>query len=78
MIFYAIPRAALPDMGAAEFAGSATDAAGPAISYTNIPNQNCALQPVLSASISDISGVNTNPGTALAFITNWPQKPMCC
>jgi hypothetical protein len=62
--FYAIPRAALPDMGAAEFAGSATDAAGPAISYTNIPNQNCALQPVLSAAISDLSGVNTNPGTA--------------
>jgi hypothetical protein len=62
--FYAIPRAALPDMGAAEFAGSATDAAGPAISYTNIPNQNCALQPVVIATISDVSGVNTNPGNA--------------
>ena len=62
--FYNIARASLPDIGAAEFAGSATDAAGPAISFTNIPNQNCALQPVLSAAISDISGVNSNPGTA--------------
>ena len=62
--YYNIARAAAPDMGAAEFAGSSTDAAGPAISYTNIPNQNCALQPVLVAAISDLSGVNTNPGTA--------------
>ena len=62
--FYNVARSSLPDIGAAEFAGSVTDAAGPAISFTNIPNQNCALQPVLSAAISDISGVNSNPGTA--------------
>jgi hypothetical protein len=62
--FYNIARASLPDIGAAEFAGSATDAAGPAISFTNIPNQNCALQPVVIATISDVSGVNTNPGNA--------------
>lgn len=62
--YYNVARGATPDIGAAEFSGAATDAAGPAISYTNIPTQNCDFQPVVSAIITDASTVNSNPGTA--------------
>ncbi|MBL7764998.1 MAG: hypothetical protein JNJ58_02815 [Chitinophagaceae bacterium] len=57
-------RGSPADIGALEFAGSSTDAAGPDIIYTNLPSINCSLAPTLVATISDFSGVNTLPTTA--------------
>ena len=51
------------DIGALQFSGSASDATGPSISYTNIPTQACTNPPSLSAVITDASGVNSTAGT---------------
>jgi len=61
---YASVSRTTPDVGALQFSGTATDAVGPTISYTNIPNSVCLSAPTLSVTINDISGVNTTPGTA--------------
>jgi hypothetical protein len=54
-------RAAISDIGAIEFNGTApTDITGPSISYTNIDNLNCVIAPTLSVSIADVSGINTS------------------
>lgn len=53
-----------PDMGALEFAGVSVDATPPVINYTVIPNLTCTAAPVLAATITDASGVNTSAGLA--------------
>jgi len=63
--FAGTARSATPDCGALEFSGTLTDAAGPSISYTNIPNPaNICAAVTLSATITDPSMVNTTAGTA--------------
>jgi hypothetical protein len=47
-----------PDIGALEFSGTPLDAAPPSISYTSIPNSICGGNPTLTATITDVSGVN--------------------
>ncbi|MEP6674533.1 MAG: T9SS type A sorting domain-containing protein [Ferruginibacter sp.] len=59
-----VTRAATPDEGALEFAGIATDATGPSITYTALLNTVCLSGPVLSATITDVSGVNVSAGLA--------------
>ncbi|MEZ5056820.1 MAG: hypothetical protein R2879_07235 [Saprospiraceae bacterium] len=58
-----VSRAALPDIGALEFAGTATDAAAPIITFDDIPNSICISSISLTADITDVTGVNTTAGT---------------
>jgi hypothetical protein len=59
-----IARGTTPDIGALEFTGTPSDLAPPSISYTNILNNNLSCPaPILSAIITDNSGVNTTAGT---------------
>lgn len=53
-----------PDMGAWELNGVAADLTGPVITYTALPNSLCANGPVLTANITDLSGVNVTSGTS--------------
>jgi hypothetical protein len=59
-----VARTTTPDMGALEFAGIPLDATPPVITYTAIPNLTCTSAPVLLATITDASGVNTTAGLA--------------
>jgi hypothetical protein len=59
----AVVRGASPDMGSLEFSGTSTDATSPAISYANLPNTICQDNVILTATISDLSGVNNIAGT---------------
>ena len=58
-------RPGTPDRGAIEFTGTGTDASPPAVSFTDIPSSSCV--PVLSATITDASGINTTTGTKPRF-----------
>jgi hypothetical protein len=59
-----VTRPTPPDMGALQFTGTANDATAPTITYTTISNTGyCNALPPLSASITDISGINVTPGT---------------
>ncbi|MBK7692632.1 MAG: T9SS type A sorting domain-containing protein [Bacteroidetes bacterium] len=52
------------DCGALEFGGTAQDAVGPSIAYTPITSiSNCGGLPILTAPISDLSGINVAAGT---------------
>ncbi len=62
--YSAAVRSATPDMGALEFTGISIDATPPAITYTAILNLTCTTAPVLLATITDASGVNTTAGLA--------------
>ncbi|MFM8372897.1 MAG: hypothetical protein ACKOCO_10955, partial [Bacteroidota bacterium] len=53
-----------PDMGAWELSGIAADLTVPSISYTALPNSLCSNVPTLTATITDVSGVNVNTGTS--------------
>ncbi|MEZ4791383.1 MAG: T9SS type A sorting domain-containing protein [Flavobacteriales bacterium] len=52
-----------PDIGADEFAGIAADLSGPSITYAPLANTGCPTAPTLSATITDLSGVNVTSGT---------------
>ena len=58
--FLGVTRNDPPTIGAYENAG---DFAGPAITYTLLGNTLCTTAPTLSATITDLSGVNTTAGT---------------
>ncbi|MCC7029020.1 MAG: hypothetical protein IT257_01855, partial [Chitinophagaceae bacterium] len=62
---YALAVRALPaDCGALQYAGPSQDAVGPTITYTPITTiSDCGGLPILTATITDISGVNTAAGT---------------
>jgi hypothetical protein len=62
--YSSIARAALPDMGALEFSGTAIDATPPAILFTALANLVCTTAPTLNAVITDASSVNTTAGLA--------------
>ncbi|PZF74584.1 beta strand repeat-containing protein [Taibaiella soli] len=54
-----------PDAGALQFTGTAVDIAPPVITYTALPAVvYCTTPPVLSANITDVTGVNVAAGTA--------------
>jgi hypothetical protein len=55
--YSSVTRATTPDIGALEFAGVINDQAGPAISFTSIPNSICDNNPNLAVTITDPSGV---------------------
>lgn len=55
--YFGTNRAATPDIGASEFVGSSTDRSAPIITFVNTLSGNTYC-PVLTASISDASGVN--------------------
>jgi hypothetical protein len=58
-------RTAPHDMGALIFTGTPNDFAAPSITYTPITQSSyCANLPVVSATITDVTGVNVAPGTA--------------
>ncbi|HMU10229.1 MAG TPA: BNR-repeat neuraminidase N-terminal domain-containing protein [Ferruginibacter sp.] len=52
-----------PDIGAWELEGIGLDLAGPVITYTTLINTLCLTAPVLTATITDPSVVNTTAGT---------------
>ena len=52
-----------PDVGAWELVGIASDLTGPSISYSPIANNTCTGNISLSATITDLSGVNSTTGT---------------
>lgn len=54
-------RSATPDIGAGEFTGTFTDAAAPLIIYTALTGS--VFCPTLTATITDVTGVNTTAGT---------------
>ena len=57
-------RPSTPDCGALEFAGTPSDFSGPTITYTKLDNTTfCTTLPVLTATITDASGVNVAAGT---------------
>lgn len=57
-------NASTPDIGADEFTGIVSDITGPLIIYTALTNTACLVTaPTLSATITDLSGVNTTAGT---------------
>jgi hypothetical protein len=60
-------RGPVADIGAIEFAGTANDLAGPAISFTVLPNSICDNNPVINATITDPSGVLTSPKPRLYY-----------
>jgi hypothetical protein len=53
-------NASTPDVGADEFAGTGLDLSAPSISYTPLGNTSSTANRVLSATISDASGVPTS------------------
>jgi Ig-like domain CHU_C associated len=61
--FLGTVRGVPADMGAVEFAGTATDAAAPIIVYSALPGQSCTNNPVISSTITDFTGVNTTAGS---------------
>jgi hypothetical protein len=62
--YNAVSRATNPDCGALQFAGTGTDLAGPAISFTPLANTVCDNNPILPVTITDASGIlSTTPGT---------------
>lgn len=59
-------RGALPDRGALQFTGAATDVFGPKITFSDIPNLFCTTSASLTADIVDIpstGSINTTSGT---------------
>lgn len=59
-----VTRPAFPDCGAVEFAGTALDANPPTIAFTPITSSSyCGSLPTISATITDVSGVNITAGT---------------
>lgn len=58
-----VTRGSGPDMGALEINGLAVDATAPAISYTALPNTLCLDNPIITATITDVSGINSVAGT---------------
>lgn len=64
--FAGLGRTPTNDIGALQFNGTGVDAVGPTISYTNIttPQTSVCAVVTLSATITDVSGVNTTVGTA--------------
>ncbi|MBL7790296.1 MAG: T9SS type A sorting domain-containing protein [Chitinophagales bacterium] len=59
-------RGALPDRGALQFTGAATDVFGPKITFSDIPNLFCTTGASLTADIVDIpstGSINTTSGT---------------
>ena len=62
--FAAASRTPTNDIGALQFAGTATDAVAPSITYTAITGSTNTCTAVVSATITDASGVNVTAGTA--------------
>jgi hypothetical protein len=57
-----IPRGSAFDMGALEFSGTSVDATAPTITYALLANTLCLTNPSISATITDLSGINTTAG----------------
>jgi len=60
-----VARPVPADAGALQFTGTVADVAGPQILYAALPGTSyCTAAPTLTATITDISGVNVSAGTA--------------